>query len=784
MISDSPTPGPEIRTDDEGGLRPPPGLGPWRRAWWWFDFIILVKLARLRFIAVLVVIGAVITQWDTLANYYEKWTRKGAGQTAAAGDSEWFCPMHPAVVRDNSKDKCPICFMPLSKRKKGESQDAALPPGVVNRVQLSPYRVVLAGVQTRTVDFEPLTKEITAVGSVEFNERGLRNISSRIKGRIDQLFVSETGQMVDAGDELASLYCPELIVTAEALLESRRRGSADMATSSRARMELLGISEYQINDIIRTGKPAAHVRIHTPISGHVIKRYVREGQYVEEGSPLYDVADLSTVWIQAQIYEDDIVFLPSDQAHKKNTGMDELAVTATTRAFPNEPFHGKLAFIYPHVDQETRTVTVRFQLDNPGHKLRPGATAVVRLQVQPKMLDLFVVPHGDEATKDTPEWREKLDEGLLLAVPESSVIETGTQTIVYRETMPGTFEGVAVQLGPRMSGPGGTSFLPVLHGLAAGDRITTSGSFLVDAETRLNPAAGSIYFGGSGGGSKSGGGVTSVRPSTPEDADAKIRAALAKLPAPERSLAEAQKFCPVLTDSRLGSMGVPAKLNIAGQTVFVCCNACKAGAQKDPQETLAKLRHPKNVSPRVKPATKDPKIAEALAKLSEGDRKLAEAQRFCAVMPESPLGSMGVPAKVMVAGRLVFLCCQGCEDEAKANAKATLSVVERLKRGETIAPPNEPSPGPSPDASVPSTDPKIEAALAKLSPADRKLAESQRYCAILTESPLGSMGKPIKLVISGQPVFICCQGCEKPALAKSQETLKKVEMLKKAATEK
>lgn len=163
---------PRTSAIDEGGLRAPPHLKGWRKAWWWFDFIILVKLARLRFIAVLVAIGAVITQWDTLAAYYDRWTRPSDSSPAVASDVEWFCPMHPSVVRDNGKDKCPICFMPVSKRKKGDTHEEALAAGVVNRVQLSPYRVVLAGVRTSTVDYLPLAKRITAIGYIEFNERG------------------------------------------------------------------------------------------------------------------------------------------------------------------------------------------------------------------------------------------------------------------------------------------------------------------------------------------------------------------------------------------------------------------------------------------------------------------------------------------------------------------------------------------------------------------------------------------------------------------------------------
>src|SRR5262249_40218792 len=126
---------PPVLPDDEGGLRAPPGLSGWGKAWWWFDFIVLVKLARLRFIAVLAVIGIVITQWDLLSAYYDKWTRSAEASAGASSDVEWFCPMHPTVVRDNNKEKCPICFMPLSKRKKGETHEEALPPGVVNRVQ-------------------------------------------------------------------------------------------------------------------------------------------------------------------------------------------------------------------------------------------------------------------------------------------------------------------------------------------------------------------------------------------------------------------------------------------------------------------------------------------------------------------------------------------------------------------------------------------------------------------------------------------------------------------------
>ena len=182
--------------------------------------------------------------------------------------------------------------------------------------------------------------------------------------------------------------------------------------------------------------------IRSPISGHIIKKYVREGQYVEQGSPLYDVADLSTVWIQAQVYEDDMEFLPLDQQHPGNLRQAGLIdITATTRAFANEVFHGKLNFVYPHVDPSMRTVTIRCELKNPGHKLRPGSTATVILSVAPRN----VVSLAKAVEKDL-EQLEELQQGQMLAIPENAVIDTGAQRIVYRETTPGTFEGVRVTL--------------------------------------------------------------------------------------------------------------------------------------------------------------------------------------------------------------------------------------------------------------------------------------------------------------------------------------------------
>ncbi|HEV3235508.1 MAG TPA: efflux RND transporter periplasmic adaptor subunit, partial [Gemmataceae bacterium] len=354
--------------------------------WWKVWQVAKVAQARLRFIAILAAIGALIASWDTLSNYYEKWTRPLYGATAEpSGEYEYFCPMHTFIVRDTPKEKCPICHMDLSRRKKESDKAEPLPAGTVSRVQLSPYRVVLAGVQTREVSYLPLVKEVKTVGTIEFNETMERRIAARQKARILKLSVNYTGQMVEKGEELATLdvrYSPELNVTLEDLVRAQKGGNKELEDMARKRLELWDIGEEQIKEFMRTGRIGTKLTIRSPIKGHVTKRYQKEGDYVDEGMPLYDVVDLDSVWIEAQVYEADQGMLHEGQT-----------VSATTLALPNEVFTGKLAFIYPHLDENTRTLTTRFELPNPGHKLRPGMYATVKIAIAPKDLNL-VSSHG------------------------------------------------------------------------------------------------------------------------------------------------------------------------------------------------------------------------------------------------------------------------------------------------------------------------------------------------------------------------------------------------------
>jgi multidrug efflux pump subunit AcrA (membrane-fusion protein) len=549
---------------DEGGLRAPPELGLMGRLWWWF-------LARLRFLAVLAAIGAVIAYWDTLTAYYEKWTRPLTGQeTASSADSEYWCPMHPTIVRDHP-DKCPLCAMPLSRRQKGDKdEDEALPPGVVSRVQLTPYRVAVAGIETVEIGYQALTKEISAVGFVEFDERKLARISARTTGksRIDKLHVNVTGQIVRQGDPLAELYSPDLVVTVQNLLDAHQGGNAELRRMARDRLRLWGIGQDQIDEIVRTGKPITRVTIRSPLSGHVIKKYQVEGEYVEEGTRLFDVADLSTVWIEAQVYEDEVGYL-----------REGVVAHASTKAFPRRDFTGKLTFIYPQVDSASRTLKVRFEVANPSYDLRPGMYATVKLQIPATRLKLLP---ADAAADRQAAWAK----GEVLVVPERAVIDTGSRRFVYREWQPDQFEGVEVELGPRSG-----EVYPVIRGLRAGDRVATTGSFLVDAETRLTAGAGSTYFGASGGPAGEHHSTTRApaRPSMTRDEDATVQAALARLSPADRALAEAQGYCPV-QNKRLGSMGAPVFVILRGRKVFLCCKGCTDEALEHPDQTLAEAQ--------------------------------------------------------------------------------------------------------------------------------------------------------------------------------------------------
>jgi membrane fusion protein, copper/silver efflux system len=515
--------------------------------WQKVRMVIKVVELRLRFIALMAMTGLIFAHWDTIWNRYDKWMRPAVGLHAAAFGFEFYCPMHPHVVQDEP-GSCPICGMPLAKRTKGEK--SVLPAGVTARVVLGASRVEQAGIKTAEVTYAPLTQAVTTVGYVAFDERRMASIVSKVPGksRVEKLYINVTGVNVDAGQPLAELYSPELSQAIQELLNASRRATPsvepqteiarslwndrrEMARASAEKLKRWGITQAQIDDVIARGKADFTFPILSPKSGHVFKKNVVEGQEVQEGYPMFEVIDLDKVWVQAQVYEHQLGLIHEGQA-----------VRATVEAFPGERFAGRLEFMQPHLEPATRTVEVRYALENPGHRLRPGMFATVTLDTpiagKPESRDVVVPSHSMAAgvpiqrasltvaeQKNCPVTEAKLGSmgdpisvrvegrdvwtccaacppklkaqparymvrlepappGHVLSVPESAVVDTGTRKVVYVESEPGVYEGREVVLGPRA----GDRFA-VLDGLAPGEKVAAAGAFLIDAESRLNPAA-------------------------------------------------------------------------------------------------------------------------------------------------------------------------------------------------------------------------------------------------------------------------------------------------------
>jgi Cu(I)/Ag(I) efflux system membrane fusion protein len=336
----------------------PPKPGRWKR----FSFAFKAVEVRLRFVAILVVIGLIFGYWDTLKNHWDKWTRPAGAAVALDADTEFYCPMDPQVVRDSlepdgSVPNCPICGMPLSKRTKGAP--AELPPGVLSRVQLSPERVSMAGVATEPVGYEPLVREVRTVGYVTYDESKLSQVTTRVGGYVEKLFVDRTFETVAKGDPLAEVYSPALYQAAQELVLLRDRKLDNLIAPAKDKLRLLGVGEKEIDEVWRSGKADARLVLRSSQSGHVLKKNVVAGSRIEEGQVLFEIADLSTVWVEADVYEKDLRLIRQGQK-----------VEATVEAFPGRTFEGTAALVHPHLERATRTNRVRFEVKNPGHDLR------------------------------------------------------------------------------------------------------------------------------------------------------------------------------------------------------------------------------------------------------------------------------------------------------------------------------------------------------------------------------------------------------------------------------
>jgi membrane fusion protein, copper/silver efflux system len=486
---------------------------------------------RLRFIVLVAATGLFFASWDTLVNQVEKWSRpKGERyppSTSPAG-VESFCPMHPNVVSEQS-GQCPICGMPLARRRRAGVEQ--LPARVLSRVRLAPGQIAQAGIRTVAVSFGPAVDRLTTIGRVGFDDSRRVQVTSEGRGRarIERLHVHSEGERVRAGQRLAELYSYDVAQSIRVLLEATSALHAPPATrpdpdptplgdpGERFRLasqslQVLGVRQDQIAAIAADNRPDGLLPLLAPIGGLVIKKTAFQGQYVPEGTLLFEIADVGHVWVDAEVFEEQLALVQVGRP-----------VAATVPAFPGEEFRGHVEQLAPALDPATRTLAVRFGLDNPGDRLRPGMLATVAFNVDRRVTTLArsatcpvtrvqlgtmgpAIPveiRGRTISvccaacvptlKAAPETYLDLDPhdtatpDRVLSVPELAVVHTGAKTIVYVEASPGVFEGRDVLLGPRS----GDSF-PVLDGLGPGDRIAAAGAFLIDAETRLNPPSRSV----------------------------------------------------------------------------------------------------------------------------------------------------------------------------------------------------------------------------------------------------------------------------------------------------
>ncbi len=396
----------------------------------------------------------------------------------AMGSGAYYCPMHPEVASDDPNATCDKCGgMKLQPKPAGAATAVAQPTdaeGVKGLVPLtlSQDRIQLMGMRTAKVVRGTLAPELRTVGTVAASEKGLAVIQTRFAGWIEDLKVEQTGQKVEKGQVLATIYSPELLTAQQEYLNALKWAkqpsaggvsdlSQDLHKDARRRLELLGIGAKEIDAIERTGEPVRAVSIRSPVRGYVTQKNAVQGVAVQPGTPLFQIADLSTVWVIADVYEYELGRVKIGQA-----ASIELA------AYPGETFKGKLTFSDPSVNANTRTLRVRLEFKNPELRLKPGMYGNVKIE---------------------------LERAESLLVPVEALVDTGVNQYVYVSLPGGKFEPRKVTLGARAAGN-----VQVTKGLAEGETVVTTANFLLDSESHLQAAI-------------LGDGTTSAAPAPPGD---------------------------------------------------------------------------------------------------------------------------------------------------------------------------------------------------------------------------------------------------------------------------
>ena len=397
---------------------------------------------------------------DLVPQYVEDSTSQSAGTTRASEPSGerkvlyWYDPMHPAYKADKP-GVAPDCGMQLVP-KYADDETAKMPAGTV---KIAPDKQQLIGVRTGTVERQPLVRTVRTTGQLTSDETKLAHVHVKINGFIDKVFVDYVGQLVKKGQPLFTLYSPDLVATEEEYLIAKRgakdlgtsqfsevsQGSQSLLRSTRERLRLWDISDEQIKKLDETGEVTKTLTFYSPVSGFVTDRKAFPQTAVTPDMDLYVITDLSTIWVNADVYEYEVPFVKVGQ-----TADMQLSYYA------GKSYTGKITYVYPAVDPVSRTVKVRIEFSNPNFDLKPQMFANVQL---------------------------KINYGRQIVVPQEAVMDSGDKQYVFVVHEGGMFEPRAIQMGAKLEGNA-----VVLSGLRAGDTIVTSGNFLIDSESRLKSA--------------------------------------------------------------------------------------------------------------------------------------------------------------------------------------------------------------------------------------------------------------------------------------------------------
>ena len=382
----------------------------------------------------------------------------------------WVAPMDPSYKSDKpGKSPMGMDLIPVyADEVEGGAETPAMPAGLA-RVKIDSRRQQLLGIATVPVAEETVTKTIRTVGVVMYDETRLSHIHTKVSGWIEKIYVDFTGQSVRRGQPLLEIYSPELVATQEEYLralrlarEMERSGRKELmesarrlVESARTRLKFWDITDAEITALEKFGKPRKTLVLNSPVQGYVIAKKALLGMEVHPQMELYTLADLREIWVEADIYEYEIPDVEVGQP-----------AVLTLSYYPGKIWRGKVDYVYPYLDMKTRTNKVRFTFPNPTDELKPGMYVNVELSI---------------------------DKGKQLVVPDSAVMDTGTQQYVFIARENGYFEPRKVTVGEKVG-----DRRIIVEGLEKGESVVVSGNFLIDSESRLKAA----LMGMTGGGGK------------------------------------------------------------------------------------------------------------------------------------------------------------------------------------------------------------------------------------------------------------------------------------------